>query len=83
MPHFDWESHGLPRPVMVGMVRHPVDRVISWFQYIRWHDRPDEKMPSVCNATLEWRNFCSAMLQYRDKEKETHKQDVDFETCYR
>ncbi len=43
MPHFPWTAHGLPRPSLVGMVRHPVDRVVSWFQYIRWHDRPGER----------------------------------------
>ena len=83
MAHFAWESHGLRRPILVGMVRHPLDRVVSWYQYIRWHDRPDEKMPSKCNSTQLWKDFCRSMLEYRDNEKETHDQKIDFDTCYR
>ncbi len=83
MGYYNFSSSPVSAPISVGMVRHPVDRVISWYQYIRWHDRPDEKMPTVCNSTAKWRNFCDSMLAYRRNEKILHQKDVDFETCYR
>ena len=30
MPHFEWERHKVKRPILAGMVRHPVERIVSW-----------------------------------------------------
>ena len=43
---FNFEEHNRKNPIYVNMVRHPIERVISWYYYIRqgWYQfRNDDK----------------------------------------
>ena len=82
-PYFNWTAHGVRKvPIQASMVRHPIERVISWFYYVRWHDRPDEKVPQFCNKTEALQRFCADLYRNRDVEKRVYSRDVDFEQCF-
>ena len=50
-------------------VRHPVDRMASWFYYRRWQDRPDDENPkNVCAKNPQWETFCAKMEAIRGQD---------------
>jgi len=82
--HFrDWPALATPRPLLAAVVRHPIERVVSWFYYQRWRDRPDEKLPSVCNSTFVWRHFCDEMHLARKRElmEAEAESEANFDLC--
>lgn len=68
MTYFDFTDYSMMSPIYASIVRHPVDRMVSWFYYQRWKDRPDDEMPSVCTKNSKWRQFCDEMLAIRQED---------------
>jgi len=83
MTYFDFGSQ--PRPIYVSVVRHPVDRMVSWFYYQRWKDRPDDRNPvEVCAKNTKWTSFCGQMEAIRQRDLDQKNQEWDsmtFDQC--
>ena len=84
-PWKNFSSMSLPRPVWVSMVRDPVDRVISWFYYARWRERPDDDNHEDCNTSEEMKVFCETfnILRQAELERPESWYGMDFESCVR
>ena len=41
----DFDEVGLPFPIYINFVRHPVERIISWYYYVRapWYQIEEDK----------------------------------------
>lgn len=65
MAYFDFESEALARPIYASVVRHPVDRMVSWFYYQRWRDRPDDERPTFCEKGPKFQKFCEEFYTIR------------------
>ena len=57
-------------------LRHPVDRMVSWFYYQRWKDRPDDRNPvEVCAKNTKWTSFCGQMEAIRQRDLDQKNQE--------
>lgn len=83
MTYFDFSQYSISNPIYASIVRHPVDRMVSWFYYQRWKDRPDDEMPSVCDKNSKWRQFCDEMLAIRQQDLAQNDQwfNMTFDQC--
>ena len=61
MPWKNFTALSTPNPVWVSMVRDPIDRVLSWFYYVRWRNRPDDDNAEDCSASQEMK-VCNSIL---------------------
>lgn len=80
----NFTEHGMQRPIFLSMVRHPIERVVSWYYYQRWRNRPDEKQdPQICEKSFEWKRFCEqfALIRFHEILKPKTWFDMDFDTC--
>lgn len=85
VPWMNFTSLSVPNPVWVSMVRDPIDRVLSWFYYIRWKNRPDDDNAEDCATSQEMKEFCKTFNQLRGREqtKPFSWYEMDFESCVR
>lgn len=80
MTYFEFD----PRPIYVSIVRNPIDRMVSWFYYQRWKNRPDDENPQeICNKSATWKNFCKEMERLRSiqLEKDEKWYKMSFDQC--
>ena len=59
--HIPWKNFSQlnsSKPIWVSMVRNPVERILSWFYYIRWRNRPDDDNEDECNSSDEMKDRC-------------------------
>ena len=61
MPWKNFTALSTPNPVWVSMVRDPIDRVLSWFYYVRWRNRPDDDNAEDCSASQKMK-VCNIIL---------------------
>lgn len=84
MTYVDFKTYGIPQPIYVSIVRHPIDRMVSWYYYLRWRNREDDVQPKeVCAKSAKWRAFCKMMEKTRNKELNKSQDwfDMDFNDC--
>ena len=59
MSFMNMSEYQLPKPIYISVVRHPIDRVVSWYYYQRWKDRPDDQTPKeLCDKNSDWKKLC-------------------------
>lgn len=85
MPWKNFTALSTPNPVWVSMVRDPIDRVLSWFYYVRWRNRPDDDNAEDCSASQEMKEFCKTfnLLRKNEQNKPLSWYEMDFESCVR
>ena len=73
MTYFDFGFR--KRPIYVSVIRQPVDRMVSWFYYQRWKDRPDDTNPvEICAKNTKWTRFCHQMEATRQRDSQQNQQ---------
>ena len=69
MTYLNMSDYGSAQPIYISVVRHPIDRVVSWYYYQRWKDRPDDKTPAeLCDKNSDWRNLCDSYQLSRQQD---------------
>jgi len=84
MTFFNFTAFHMNSPIYLSMIRHPIERVSSWFYYVRWKNRPDEQLDeNVCDKNPTWRDFCDKFMSLRQQEllQTDSWFDLDFDTC--
>lgn len=84
MTFFNFTTHQRPTPIYASIVRHPIDRMVSWFYYQRWRNRPDDDQPEeICNKNTKWKRFCQTMKMIRNQDyvKDEAWYNMTFDEC--
>ena len=84
MAYMNMSDYGLPQPIYISVVRHPIDRVVSWYYYQRWKDRPDDKTPAeLCDKNSDWRNLCDTyeLSRQEDYHQSEEWYNMTFDEC--